>query len=258
MEEDLGANLKAKLQPRRPGENLKVAQTVLKRRDRNLQAAAKKAQQVAKRKADERKYKKGNRIVKMETILQRSLRKIKDQKRLKRFHHEKKPKPAKKGQVLAICRNGKPGISKKAKSYLRSLRIRRRHMMTFVLNNEESAQKLQVVRPFAFWGVPSFKNIYNMVHKKAIFVDKDSQEKVVLTDNKLIEKHLGDLGVICTEDLAHVIHTGGKGFEEVMKRLDPVPMGDAKKADGLVDNKNFESGDIKGGINKVIVKLMGE
>eukprot|EP00913_Durusdinium_trenchii_P004526 g4203.t1 len=125
MEEDLGANLKAKLQPRRPGENLKVAQTVLKRRDRNLQAAAKKAQQVAKRKADERKYKKGNRI--------------------------------------------------------------------------------------------------------AIFVDKDSQEKVVLTDNKLIEKHLGDLGVICTEDLAHVIHTGGKGFEEVMKRLDPVPMGDAKK-----------------------------
>eukprot|EP00435_Cladocopium_sp_Y103_P006627 s1026_g2.t1 len=175
----------------------------------------------------------------METLLKQSLDKtgscmIKEEKRLKRLPNKKKPKPKKKGQVIALCRNGKKGVPKKVKSVLRDFGLRARHSMTFILNNEdltiESARKLQEVKPFTFWGVPSFKNVYNLVHKKAVFVDKEAAvKKVVLSDNMLIEKHLGDLGVICTEDLAHVIHTGGKGFDEVMRRLAPVNMGDSKK-----------------------------
>lgn len=261
MEEDVGANLKAKLQPRRPGENLKVAQTVLKRRDRNLQAAAKRAEQIAKAKAKAKqtKYKGGFKVIKMETLLKQSLDKIKEEKRLKRLPNKKKPKPKKKEQVIALCRNGKKGVPKKVKSVLRDFGLRARHSMTFILNNEESARKLQEVKPFTFWGVPSFKNVYNLVHKKAVFVDKEAAvKKVVLSDNMLIEKHLGDLGVICTEDLAHVIHTGGKGFDEVMRRLAPVNMGDSKKVEGLVEKKHHDCGDLRGRINKVLEALMGE
>jgi len=259
MEEDVGANLKAKLEPRQPGETLKVAQTVLKRRDRNLEAAAKRAQQIAKAKAKSKQYKKNDKMIKMETLLKQSLKRINDEKRLKRLKNRKKPKPFKKGQVIAICRNGRKGPSKKVKSVFRDFGLRARHSMTFILNNEESARKLLEVKPYAYWGVPSFKNIYNLVHKKAVFVDKEAAVKrVVLSDNMLIEKHLGDLGVICTEDLAHVIHTGGKGFEEVMRRLAPVCMGDSKKADGMVEKKKHDAGDLKHNINKVLAKLMGE
>ena len=32
-----------------------------------------------------------------------------------------------------------------------------RHSLTFILNTEDAARQLQVVKPYAFWGVPTFK-----------------------------------------------------------------------------------------------------
>jgi len=107
--------------------------------------------------------------------------------------------------------------------------------------------------------VPSFKAIFNIVHKKAAFRDKEAQGGLtVLSDNVLIEKHLGDLGVLCTEDLAHVIHTGGKTFPEVTARLAPVVLGNAKKASGMVHEQYFKWGDLKRGIDEQVSKMMGD
>lgn len=97
------------------------------------------------------------------------------------------------------------------------------------------------------------------MHKKALFRDADSENGfTVLSDNVLIEKHLGDLGVLCTEDLAHVIHTGGKAFKEVTNRLLPVPLGNAKKASGMVHDQYFTWGDLKRGIDAQLTKMMGD
>ncbi|CAE7939240.1 Rpl7l1, partial [Symbiodinium sp. KB8] len=46
---------------------------------------------------------------------------IKDEGRLKTQQKKRKPKPAKKGHVLAICRNGRTGGSRQVKETLRDL-----------------------------------------------------------------------------------------------------------------------------------------
>lgn len=258
-ENDVGGNLKAKIQPRRPGETIKVAETVLRRRDRNLKAQAKRAEQIQQQKKKAKHTKGKLRIIKAEKLIKDARQRIKDEGRLKTQQKKRKPKPAKKGHVLAICRNGRTGGSRQVKETLRDLGLTKRHVLTFRLNDEETVQKLNTVKPFAFWGVPCFKSVFNIVHKKAVFRDRAvPNSRTVLTDNNLIEKHLGDLGVICTEDLAHVIYTGGKAFGEVMSRLEPVMLGDAKKVNGLVDDKTFQWGEVKSRVDELLVKLIGE
>lgn len=250
---------KAVIRPRRPGENIKVAETVLKRRDRNLKAKAERAAQVAQIRRQQKDYKKGKlKIERAEKLVKNCLTRDNDRKRLKNIAKKKKPKPYK-GKVLAVARNGRLGGSKEVKLALKELGLRSRHTLVFQPNSEETLQKLNTVKPFVFWGPPSFKAVFNLVHKKALFRDPDAENgKTALSDNVLIEKHLGDLGVLCTEDLAHVVHNCTKHFGEVTGRLWPVHTGDAKKARGMVHDKKFTYGDQQRGINQKLEKLLGE
>merc|ERR1719401_127040 len=125
-----------------------------------------------------------------------------------------------------------------------------RHTVVFLPNTDETAADLHTIRPFAFWGPPTYKVIANIMQKKALFKDPEQPKaRTVLSDNALVEKHLGDLGLLCTEDLAHAIHRCTPQFEAVTSRLWPVPLGDAKKASGLLHDKDFTFGDQKDNFN---------
>lgn len=250
---------KAVIRPRRPGENIKVAETVLKRRDRNLKAKAERAQQVAKIRQSQKQYQKGKlKIIRAEKLVKNCLTRDKDRKRLKNMTKKKKPKPYK-GKVLAVVRNGRLGGSKEVKLSMKGIGLRQRHTLVFLPNTEETLQSLNTCKPFVYWGSPSFKVVFNLVHKKALFRDPDAPNgKTTLSDNVLIEKHLGDLGVLCTEDLAHVVHSCTKHFGEVNARLWPVPVGDTKKAKGMVHERKFTFGDQQRGINLKLERLLGE
>lgn len=250
---------KAILQPRRPGENIKVAQTVLKRRDRNLKAAAERAAEIVRVRKHQAEKKKGKlQIVRAEQLVKDCRTRIQDRNRLKSQQKKKKPR-LQAGKTLAVGRNGRPGGSKEVKIQLDSLGLKRKHTMVFLRNDDETVAKLQVCKPFLFWGSPSFKVIFNIVHKKAVFRDPNGEHgKTVLSDNTLIETHLGDLGVLCTEDLAHVAGNGGKHFEEVVNRLWPVLLGNVKTANGMVREKKFTFGDLKEDIDKTLSKLIGD
>merc|ERR1711974_321184 len=131
--------------------------------------------------------------------------------------------------------------------------------LVFLPNTEETAKLLQTVKPFCFWGKCSFKMIFNLVHKKAMFRNSEApKERTILSDNTLIENALGDLGVLCTEDLAHVLHTNGAHFKEVSKRLWPIPMGEINKAGSMVHDERWTFGNQAGGMDQAITKLMGE
>lgn len=181
-----------------------------------------------------------------------------DRKRLLTQKKKKQPS-AVRGRMLVVVRNGRLGGMKEVKDTLKMIGAHRRHTLVFVPNTEETRKSLNTCKPFLFWGRPSFKTIFNIVHKKAIFRDPDGLKgRTVLSDNVLIEKHIGDLGVLCTEDLAHVIHTNSPHFKEVTSRLWPVRLGDAKKANGLVHDKKFTFGDLQGAIDMKLTKLMGD
>lgn len=253
--------IKAVLRPRNPGEGIKVAETVLKRRDRNIKAAAARAQQIAAIRKNAKSFKSGKlNIIRAERLIKNHVVRQSDQRRLKNQFKKKKPRTYK-GRMLAVARNGRLGGSTQVKKTLKSLGLGQRHSLVFVPNNPDSVHKLAVCKPFLFWGHPSFKTVFNVVHKKAMFRDSEHPgQKTLLSDNTLIEKHLGDLGVLCTEDLAHTLHTCSKNFGAVSKRLWPVPLGDAKKASGMVHDAKFTFGDLGAGdtINTKLATLLGD
>jgi len=250
---------KAQLQPRRPGESLKVAETVLKRRDRNLKAAGERAAKIAKTRAKQKDFKKGKvRIVRAEKLVKDSRMRAIDRKRLLNKDKKPLPKPQAESNVLVVVRNGREGGSKEVKIMLRTLRLLTRHSLVFLPNTKETAAKLKTCRPFLFWGAPTFKVVTNIIHKRAQFRDpKAPSTRTPLSDNTLIEGALGDLGVLCTEDLAHELCTCTKHFEKVTERLWPVPLGDARKTTSLAPDIHFTFGDLRDKVNDKVTELIG-
>lgn len=252
---------KAVLRPRRPGETLKVAETVLKRRDRNLQAFAQRATEIAGLRRSQKNAKKGLglNIARAERLVKNSRTRRADKQRLRQQQKKRQPKSTQKGKVLAVGRNGRPGGSKETKMMFKELGLTKRHTMTFMPNTDEIAKKLFVCKPFLFWGNPSFKTVSKIMHKKMYFRDPDAENnRTVLSDNTLVEKHLGDLGMLCTADLAHAIHTNSPKFPDVMKRLWPIMLDDSKRANGLIREKDYLYGHIAGGIDDQLKKLLGD
>lgn len=250
---------KAVIKPRNPGESIKVAETVLKRRDRNLKANAQRAAAVAQVRRNQKDYKKGKlKIVRAEKLIKQSRLKKLDRERVLHSKNKKKPKKGG-GRIVAAVRNGRGGGSRDVKAMLKKLGMNERHTLIWLPNTDETASMLNIIRPFAFWGMPTYKAVSTIMQKKALFKDpKNPKERTALSDNALVETHLGDLGLLCTEDLAHAIHTGAPCLKKVQERLWPVPLGDQKKANGMVHDKDFTCGDLKAFISDKLVQILGE
>jgi len=248
---------KADIQPRRPGESIKVAETVLKRRDRNLKAAGERAAKVASIRRAQKDYKKGKiRIVRAEKLIKQNRLKKVDRERLK--HKTKKKIKVGQGKCVAAVRNGRQGGSFEVQKALKDMGLQQIHTVAFFENNDETAKNLSIVRPFVFWGPPSFKTVSTIMQKKALFKDpKKPKKKISLSDNTMVEEHLSDVGCLCTEDISHAVFTCSKSFDKIKQRLWPVPLGDAKKSSGMVHDKDFTFGDMKSNVNNKITKLLG-
>lgn len=255
---------KTVLRPKNPGESLKIATTVLRRRDRNLKAAAERAAKVAKVRRDKMKYEKGKiNIIRAEKFVQRARFIERDHRRLK--HVKKKtpkwPKPPvqKGSKVIAVMRNGRPGGSPEVKSTLRYLNLKKKNHLAIVRNTPENKKKMLIIEPFAYWGPVSFKTCFNLVHKKAMFKapGKDA-EKVVLCDNVVIETHLGNLGCLCTEDLAEVLHKApAETFDKVRRRLWAFEMDETRFAKGMVRDETWTYGNQEKKMDTMLSALLG-
>merc|ERR1719235_2218701 len=182
---------KAVLQPKNPGESIKIAETVLKRRDRNLKAAAQRAANIAKVRKQRREAQKGKlRIVRAEKLIKRNRLKTVDRERL--FRQKKKKVKRGQGKVVAVVRNGRLGGSRDVYKTLKEIGLTECHTMKFFRNTEDNYAKLNILRPFVFWGPPSFKLVNLIMSKKALFKDpKKPKSRTVLSDNALVEEHLG-------------------------------------------------------------------
>ena len=59
---------------------------------------------------------------------------------------------------------------------------------------------------------PSRKVISDLIYKRGYA--KVDKQRIPLSSNELIEKYLGEHGMICIEDVVHEIHTCGPHFKE--------------------------------------------
>ncbi|KAL7524498.1 hypothetical protein ACHAXR_000600, partial [Thalassiosira sp. AJA248-18] len=107
---------------------------------------------------------------------------------------------------------------KVVKKTLSSLRLRRLHEGVFLPYTSVTRKMLHLVEPYVLYGIPSNETISDLVRRRG-FCRVDGK-RVPLADNNVIERELGELGLICVEDLVQVLSSGsddmmeGNGKEE--------------------------------------------
>jgi len=248
---------KAVLKPRNEGESLKIAETVLRRRDRNIEAKGERARKIAKAKKIRHKVK-TYRITPPDKLLKLSRKRQVDKRRLCRVTRLKKSKVKKNSKVILVQRNRRKGGSKQTKEMLYLLRLGEPNTCVFLPNDLKTLEQLKVIRPFVVWGSPSFELVDDLLHKRAWIVN-DKKRPILLSDNSLIEEHLGENGMFCVEDVVNEIFSCGENFTEVALRLRPFQLGDFtdKQAHGFLRERGIPWGDVKSAINERIRRFIG-
>ena len=221
---------------------LRVPETILKKRKRNLKAEETRlanVKQVQKRRKEQRKE-----------ILKRAqsyLKEYKDQQNqtlfLKRqakmsgnFYVEPEAKLA-----FVVRIRGLKEMKPKVRKALQLLRLRQIYNGVFLRINKATVNMLRLVEPYVAWGYPNLNSVKNLIYKRG-FV-KVKGQRLPITGNAVIEANLGKHDIICVEDLVHEIVTVGENFKQANNFLWPFKLNTPKGGLNTMKKHFIEGGD---------------
>ncbi|CAH2273891.1 60S ribosomal L7-like [Pelobates cultripes] len=164
--------------------------------------------------------------------------------------------PAELKLAFVVRIRGINGVSPKVRKVLQLLRLRQIFNGTFVKMNKASINMLRLVEPYIAWGYPNLKSVRSLIYKRGYL--KIRKQRIPLTDNSLIERHLGKTGIICVEDLIPEIYTIDKNFKKENNFLWPFKLsspkgGMKKKTTHFVDGG--DAGNREDQINRLIRRM---
>jgi len=192
----------------------------LKKRKSQEKAREARATELAKKKEDNKK--------KREVIFKRAESYVKEYRdaerekiRLARISRQQGSfyVPAEPKLVFVIRIKGINKIAPKPRKVLQLLRLLKINSGVFVRLNKATSELLQIVQPYIAYGYPNLKSVRELIYKRGY--GKVDKQRVPLTDNAIVEEHLGKYGIVCMEDLIHEILTVGPNFKQANNFLWP-------------------------------------
>lgn len=121
--------------------------------------------------------------------------------------------------VFVLRIRGLNKVAPKTKKILQLLRLRKLHSGVFLKVAKPVLSMLKRVEPYVAFGYPNLKSIRELIYKRGYAKIKGN--RIPLTDNAIIEEHLGKYGIICMEDVVHELVTAGPNFKAVSNFLYP-------------------------------------
>jgi large subunit ribosomal protein L7e len=133
-----------------------------------------------------------------------------------------RPLPPQTNETVTFIVRTKPvkGVSPKIRAALVGLRMNRINNGVFVRLDQKTRGRMRIAENFVQMGQPSFANVKDLIYKRA-FAKVDGKH-IPLSDNRVIEAKLGDIGIVCVEDLVAHIYNVGPHFDRVTKFLWPI------------------------------------
>ncbi|MBN3302942.1 RL7L protein, partial [Amia calva] len=206
-----------------------VPENLLKRR-KAYQAI--KATEAKRALLEKRKVQRGRplKFKRLEDFLWESRRKHRDETRLRRTSHRPAPvpQPGKTRLAFAVRIRQIKGVSLHVQKVVQMLRLRKIFSGAFVKINKTSLRMLKTVEPYVAWGYPNLKSVRELILKRG--QAKINNRRVPLTDNTIIEQHMGNHGIICLEDLIHEIYSVGPHFRQANGFIWPFHLSVARHA----------------------------
>lgn len=120
------------------------------------------------------------------------------------------------------------GVSSLVERTIARLRLKKLFSGVFVRVTPQNLKLLRTVEPYVTWGFPNLKSVRELILKRG--QARVNNKSIPLTDNTMIEEHLGRFGVICLEDLIHEIAFPGKYFQKIAGFLRPFQLSVARHA----------------------------
>lgn len=127
--------------------------------------------------------------------------------------------PAEPKLAFVVRIKGINKIDPKKRKTLQLLRLLQINNGVFVRLTKATIEMLKIVEPLIAYGYPNLKSVRELVYKRGY--GKVNKQRIPLTDNSIIEEHLGKLGIVCMEDLIHEIFTVGPNFKQASNFLWP-------------------------------------
>ncbi|KAF4306534.1 60S ribosomal protein L7 [Botryosphaeria dothidea] len=127
--------------------------------------------------------------------------------------------PAEPKLAFVVRIKGINKIDPKKRKTLQLLRLLQINNGIFVKLTKATTEMLKIVEPYIAYGYPNLKSVRELVYKRGY--GKVNKQRVALTDNAIIEEHLGKFGIVCIEDLIHEIYTVGPNFKQASNFLWP-------------------------------------
>lgn len=203
-----------------------VPELLAKKRKRDEQAVAEKAASLV----ESRKKAKAARkdiFKRAESYVEEYRSQEKDLVRLKRDAKAKGSiyVPAEDKLVFVVRIRGLNHVAPKVKKILQLLRLLQINNGVFIRVNKATQGLLKRVEPYVAYGYPNLKTVKELIYKRGYA--KINKCRIPLTDNRLIEEHLGKFGLICMEDIVHELFTVGPNFKNVTGFLWPFKLNSA-------------------------------
>merc|ERR1711977_380604 len=154
-----------------------------------------------------------------ETLLKK--RKSQDKERAEMQQQRSYYVPAEPKLVFVVRIKGINKVDPKKRKTLQLLRLLQINNGVFVRLTKATSEMLKIVEPFVAYGYPNLKSVRELVYKRGYAKSSPGKQRIPLTDNAIIEEHLGQHGIVCMEDLIHEIYTVGPNFKQASNFLWP-------------------------------------
>ena len=99
-------------------------------------------------------------------------------------------------------------------------RLEKMYEGVFLSLNKETLASLNILRDYVKWGYPTTEQVRTLVRTRG-YTTNESGMRLPISGNQMVEKYLGSSGVLCLEDVEHVIQHHTPEFEKVAAFLAP-------------------------------------
>lgn len=114
--------------------------------------------------------------------------------------------------------SGRPA-HEEIRQLLRRVGLTHPHTAVFLRASESNCAILKKIAPYVAYGKPELHTVRELISKRGYA--RINGKRVPLSDNTLIEEHLGQHGVICLEDIIHDVFKCSDHFEAITEFLWP-------------------------------------
>jgi len=149
------------------------------------------------------------------------------------------------------------GVAPKPRKIMKLMRLNRINKGVFVKLHGATIPMLKLIEPYVAYGYPSLSTIKQLVYKRGHV--KINKSRIPITDNMIIEQHLGRFGIVCVDDIVHELYTAGPNFSKVSRFLWPFTLSNPRGGFRQKRTHFIEGGDAGNRqefINKLVKRML--